>query len=57
MKLFIVNATYLEYTKKTLNLIFITNHLAPNIMIGSTIASGVILNQNILHECIALMSP
>ena len=36
------------------NLMFLTNHLAPNIMIGPTIASGVILNPNILRECIAL---
>ena len=30
---------------------FFTTHLAPNIMICPTIALGVILNPNILHEC------
>ena len=32
-----------------------TTDLALNIMIGPTIASGVLLNPNILRECIALM--
>ena len=30
--------------------IFFTTHLAPNIMIGPTIASDVILDPNILRE-------
>ena len=34
---------------------FFTIHMAPNFNISPTIASGVILNPNILHECIALM--
>ena len=34
---------------------FFTAHLASNIMIGPTIASGVILNINILHENIPLI--
>ena len=34
---------------------FFTTHLAPNIMIGSTISSCVTLNPNILPEKIALM--
>ena len=29
---------------------FFTTHLAPNIMIGPTIAAGVILNSNIFRE-------
>ena len=29
------------------NLMYFTTHLAPNIMIGSTVASSVILNPNI----------
>ena len=33
---------------------FFTTHLAPNIMIGPTIASGVILNPYILRKCLAL---
>ena len=36
------------------NLMFLTTHLAPNIMIGTTRASGVLLNLNILRENIAL---
>ena len=34
---------------------FFTIHLAPNIMIGLTIASGVLLNLNILRDNIPLM--
>ena len=34
---------------------FITTHLPPNIMIDTNTASGVILNPNILCECIALI--
>ena len=34
----------------TKGLIFFTIHLAPNSMIGPTIASGVLLNPNILGE-------
>ena len=33
---------------------FLTTHLAPNVMIGHTIASGVILTPKILREYIAL---
>ena len=36
------------------NFMFFATHLAPNIMLGPTIASGVILNPNILFENIAL---
>ena len=32
----------------------LTTHLAPDVMIGPTIASGVILNPKILREYIAL---
>ena len=35
----------------SVHLLLFTTHLAPNIMIGPTKASGVILNPNILHEC------
>ena len=35
---------------------FLTTHLSPIVMIGLTIASGVIFNPSILHECIALRS-
>ena len=34
---------------------FLTTHLAPNILIGPTIASGVILNPDILHGNTALI--
>ena len=34
---------------------FFTIHLAPNIMIGLTIASGVLLNPNILRKNIPLI--
>ena len=44
---------YLFFRCKTLLMFFIT-HLAPNIMIGRTSASGVILKPNILRENIAL---
>ena len=33
---------------------FFKTHQAPSIMIGPTITLGVILNSNILRECIAL---
>ena len=33
-----------------------TTHLALNIMIGTTISSGVILNQNSLREFVALVA-
>ena len=36
------------------NFMFFATHPAPNVMIGPTIASGVILNPNIIRECIAL---
>ena len=35
------------------NLMFFTAHLPPNIMVGPTIALGVILNPDILHQYIA----
>ena len=37
------------------NLIFLTTRLVPNIMLGSTIASDVILNPNILRVYLALI--
>ena len=38
------------------NLMIFTTHLAPNVMIDLTVASGVLLNPNIVCENIALKS-
>ena len=47
-------ANYYSCLAMFVSLIFFITHLAPSIRSGPIIAPGVLLNLNILRECIAL---